>query len=237
MIIEALQNPHYIIDFNSYEGLRNISITAFLFVSILILGRNLNKSKNIFFLKIISLIALSQTGYDHIIDIMNNNWNLEEDLPLHLCSFSNLIVISMLFIKPNKKVFEFLFYCGFLGGFVSILTPQLNYFDGGWFMYLSYYVSHSIIMLVPLYMFYNLDYKLSKYSWLRTFGILNILMVIILPLNFIIGKGSNYMYLYEAPQIKNPLVFGDWPFYIINWEVIILVLFYLTYLIFTRKRI
>jgi hypothetical integral membrane protein (TIGR02206 family) len=168
---------------------------------------------------------------------MNNNWNLEEDLPLHLCSFSNLIVISMLFIKPNKKVFEFLFYCGFLGGFVSILTPQLNYYDGGWFMYLSYYVSHSIIMLVPLYMFYNLDYKLSKYSWLRTFGILNILMVIILPLNFIIGKGSNYMYLYEAPQIKNPLVFGDWPFYIINWEVIILVLFYLTYLIFTRKRI
>ena len=104
MIIEALQNPHYIIDFNSYEGLRNISITAFLFVSILILGRNLNKSKNIFFLKLISLIALSQTGYDHIIDIMNDNWNLEEDLPLHLCSFSNLIVISILFIKPNKKV-------------------------------------------------------------------------------------------------------------------------------------
>ena len=108
MIIEALQNPHYIIDFNSYEGLRNILITAFLFISILILGRNLNKSKNIFFLKLISLIALSQTGYDHIIDIMNNNWNLEEDLPLHLCSFSNLIVISMLFIKPNKKVLKLL---------------------------------------------------------------------------------------------------------------------------------
>jgi len=45
------------------------------------------------------------------------------------------------------------------------------------------------------------------------------------------------MYLYEAPQIKNPLVFGDWPYYIINWEIIIIVLFYLTYLIFTRKKI
>ena len=237
MIIDTLQNPHYIIDFDSFEGLRNISITAFFFLLILILGRNLNKSKNILFLKLISLIAFSQTGYDHIIDITNNNWNLEEDLPLHLCSFSNLIVISMLFFKLNKKVFEFLFYCGFLGGFISILTPQLNYYDGGWFMYISYYVSHSIIMLVPLYLFYNLDYKLSKYSWLKTFVILNILMVIILPLNFVIGKGSNYMYLYEVPQIKNPLVFGDWPFYIINWEIIILVLFYLTYLIFTKKRI
>ena len=95
------------------------------------------------------------------------------------------------------------------------------------------FVKGSRVFFTSLYS----DDKLSKYSWLRTFGILNILMVIILPLNFIIGKGSNYMYLYEVPQIKNPLVFGDWPFYIINWEVIILVLFYLTYLIFTRKRI
>jgi len=31
MIIEVIQNPHYIIDFNSYEGLRNIAITALLF--------------------------------------------------------------------------------------------------------------------------------------------------------------------------------------------------------------
>ena len=74
-------------------------------------------------------------------------------------------------------------------------------------------------------------------AWLKTFGILNILMIFILPLNFLIGKGSNYMYLYEAPQIKNPLVFGDWPYYIINWEIIIIVLFYVTYLIFTRKKI
>jgi len=32
-------------------------------------------------------------------------------------------------------------------------------------------------------------------------------------------------------------VFGDWPYYILNWEVIVLVLFYITYLIFTRKKI
>ena len=237
MIIELIQNPHYIIDFNSYEGLRNILITTLLFFIILILGRNLDKSKNLLILKIICSIAIISTGYDHIIDAINGNWRIEEDLPLHLCSFSNLIVCSMLFIKINKKVFEFLFYCGFLGGLIAVLTPQLNYYDGGWFMYISYYVSHGTIMLVPLYMFYNLDYKLSKYSWLRTFAILNILMIIILPLNFLIGSGSNYMYLYEAPNIKNPLVFGDWPNYIVNWEVIIIVLFYLTYFIFTRKKI
>ena len=237
MILDLIQNPHYVIDIDSYEGIRNITITIFLFISILILGRNLNKSKNLLLLKIICIIAFISTGYDHIIDVLNGNWRIEEDLPLHLCSLSNLIVILILFSPINKKIFEFLFYCGFLGGLISILTPQLNYYDGGWFMYLSYYSSHGIIMLVPLFMFYNLDYKLSKYSWLRTFGILNILMIFILPLNFIIGKGANYMYLHEAPNIKNPLVFGDWPYYIINWEIIIIILFYLTYLIFTRKKL
>ena len=237
MILDLIQNPHYVIDINSYEGIRNIVVTILVFVSILVLGRNLSKSKNLLILKIICAIAIISTGYDHIIDAINGNWRVEEDLPLHLCSLSNLIVCIILFTPINKKIFEFLFYCGFLGGLVSILTPQLNYYDGGWFMYLSYYSSHGIIMLVPLFMYYNLNYKLSKYSWLRTFGILNVFMIFILPLNFLIGSGANYMYLYEAPNIKNPLVFGDWPYYIINWEIIIIVLFYLTYFIFTRKKI
>ena len=55
-----------------------------------------------------------------------------------------------------------------------------------------------------------------------------------MPLNFKIG--SNYMYLVEAPDIKNPLIFGEWPFYIINWEFFILILFYLSYLFFTKTK-
>ena len=62
-------------------------------------------------------------------------------------------------------------------------------------------------------------------------------MIFIMSSNYLIGSGSNYMYLAESPKIDNPLVFGDWPYYILNWEVIVLVLFYITYLIFTRKKI
>ena len=56
------------------------------------------------------------------------------------------------------------------------------------------------------------------------------MMIFIIPLNFQIN--SNYMYLKEAPNIKNPLVFGDWPFYILNWEFFILILFFITFKIF-----
>ena len=126
MILDLIQNPHYVIDINTFEGLRNIVLTIIVFISILILGRNLSHTKNLIVLKVICLIAIISTGYDHVIDIINGNWRIEEDLPLHLCSLSNLIVCVLLFTSINKKTFEFLFYCGFLGGLISILTPQLN---------------------------------------------------------------------------------------------------------------
>ena len=239
LITNFIQNqyPHYIIDLQSTEGVRNLIITSFVIVLILTLGKYLNKKSKLNLAKAICILAIFLTLYSHLIDLINGNWWLHEDLPLHLCSISNLILCVILFIPKNNKLFEFLFYCGFLGGLMAILTPQINYYDGGFFMYFEYYINHGSIMLIPLFMFYQLEMKLSKYSWLKTFIILNILMVIIMPLNYLIGSGSNYMYLAESPKIDNPLVFGDWPYYILNWEVIVLVLFYFTYLIFTRKKI
>jgi hypothetical integral membrane protein (TIGR02206 family) len=118
---------------------------------------------------------------------------------------------------------------------MAILTAQINDYDGSLFKYLQYYSSHGTIIFMPLFMFFHLGYKLSKYSWLIILLILNILMTIIIPINFKIG--SNYMYLAEAPNIKNPLVFGEWPFYILNWEFFIIILFYLTYVVSMRKKV
>ena len=227
--------PPYVIDLISIEGLRNFSITFILILFFLWSARFIELKNKIIFAKTISIITLIITVSNHIIDINNGNWDIYENLPLHLCSISNLIVCFILFIPKNQKLFEFLFYCGFWGGLMAILTAQINDYDGSLFKYIQYYTSHGTIIFMPLYMFYHLNYKLSKLSWLKLLLILNICMAIIIPINFKIG--SNYMYLAEAPNIKNPLVYGDWPFYIINWEFIILILFYITYVIFSKQKI
>ena len=201
----------------------------------LYLGRFIKLEKKLVFARVISIITLIITTANHIIDINNGNWDIYENLPLHLCSISNLIVCFILFIPKNQKLFEFLFYCGLWGGLMAILTAQINDYDGSFFKYIQYYSSHGTIIFMPLFMCFHLGYKLSKFSWLRLLFILNICMAIIIPINFKIG--SNYMYLAEAPNIKNPLVYGDWPFYILNWEFIILILFYMTYVLFTRKKV
>ena len=229
------QHPPYVIDLDSYEGLRNLTITSLYILFFLLIAKSLNIDKKLKVAKMICLMTLFITVLNHVIDINNGNWDIYENLPLHLCSISNLITCFILFIPRSQKLFEFLFYCGLWGGLMAILTAQINDYDGSIFKYLQYYSSHGTIILIPLYMFYHLEYELTKFSWLRVLLILNILMLIIIPFNFEVG--SNYMYLAEAPNIKNPLVFGDWPYYILNWEFFILILFYLSYVLFTRKKV
>ena len=227
LIIFYKQYPPYIIDLISFEGIRNLSVTTLFIVVFLILGRFINNNQKYLLVKTVSLVTIFFTITNHVIDLNNGNWEIQEDLPLHLCSVSNLIVCFIFFIPKNQKLFEFLFYCGFWGGLMAILTAQINDYDGSYFKYIQYYQSHGTIIMIPLFMLLHLDYKLSKFSWLKVLITLNIIMLIIMPLNFLIG--SNYMYLGEAPNIKNPLVFGEWPFYILNWEFFILILFFLTF--------
>lgn len=232
--IVSKQYPPYIIDLYSVEGARNLILTLFFIILILKIARILSPVNKLIVAKIICLVTIIITLANHIIDYNNGNWEIYEDLPLHLCSISNLITCFILFIPKNQKLFEFLLYCGFWGGLMAILTAQINDYDGSIFKYLQYYISHGTIILIPLYMFYHLGYKITKFSWLRVLLILNVLMIIIMPINFKLG--SNYMYLREAPDIKNPLVFGEWPYYIINWELFILILFYSTYLFLKKQK-
>ena len=227
LIIFFKQYPPYIIDLISFEGIRNLLVTTLFILVFLILGRFINNNQKYLLVKTVSLVTIFFTITNHVIDLNNGNWEIQEDLPLHLCSVSNLIVCFIFFIPKNQKLFEFLFYCGFWGGLMAILTAQINDYDGSYFKYIQYYQSHGTIIMIPLFMLLHLDYKLSKFSWLKVLITLNVIMLIIMPLNFLIG--SNYMYLSEAPNIKNPLVFGEWPFYILNWEFFILILFFLTF--------
>ena len=227
LIIFYKQYPPHIIDLISFEGIRNLSVSTLFIVVFLILGRFISYNQKYLLVKTVSLVTIFFTITNHVIDLNNGNWEIQEDLPLHLCSLSNLIVCFIFFIPKNQKLFEFLFYCGLWGGLMAILTAQINDYDGSYFKYVQYYQSHGTIIMIPLFMLLHLDYKLSKFSWLKVLITLNIIMLIIMPLNFLIG--SNYMYLSEAPNIKNPLVFGEWPFYILNWEFFILVLFFITF--------
>ena len=204
------------------EWVRNNLIALISMLSVLALGRFLNKKQNTYVLYAMGLILVFSSIYSPLRSYLMGDWNTATDLPLHLCGISGLICAILPFLKRKQVLFDFVFYTGIIGGIMSMLTPQMNSYDGSQFAYLEYYVRHSIILVMPIYLLQNYGMELTKKSMIRTFIALNVLLAIIMPFNFYVG--GNYMYLAEPPQVKNPLVIGEWPYYVLWFEVFMIVL-------------
>jgi|TARA_B110000091_G_scaffold114047_1_gene123244 hypothetical integral membrane protein (TIGR02206 family) len=231
----------FAIEFLSEEWIRNISITMFLASLYFYLSYRVKNQNIQIFLKSSSLIIIGMTFTYHIILGSSGAWTLKEDLPLHLCSVSAIICSVIFFVKKKQFLFEFLFYCGIIGGLVSILTPQITLYNDNYFFYIMFYFKHASIITIPLVIMYRMKMKLGKYSWLKTFGGINILLAIVMPVNSVLG--SNYLYVAKPPIVKNFLILGTGektilglPDYVFGFEIELLILLLMFYLIFKPKK-
>jgi len=225
--------PIYVIEFMTDEW-KTWTLFSLLFISVpLILARFLNRRQKIQITYLIGAIMIIDFITENGGYIMSGTWDIQYNLPIQLCGISSLICCVLPFIKKKDKLFQFVYYTGVIGGIMAILTPQMNYFDGSLRYYLNYYVSHSLIIALPIFMFLHLDLKLPKFSWFKIWIHLNILMAIIMPINFLLD--SNYMYVNAPPEVSNPLVIGEWPYYLLIWEPLVMIIAYLIYAVSKRK--
>ena len=225
--------PIYVVEFMTDEW-KPWTLFSVIFISVpLILARFLNRTQKIQVTYLIGVIMILDFITENGGYIMSGTWDVQYNLPIQLCGISSLICCVLPFIKNKDKLFQFVLYTGVIGGIMAILTPHRNYFDGSLRYYLNYYVSHSLIIVLPIFMFLHLDLKLPKFSWFKIWIHLNILMAIIMPINFLLD--SNYMYVNAAPKVNNPLVIGEWPYYLLIWEPLVMIIAYLIYAISRRK--
>lgn len=230
-----------VIDFLSNDWIKNMTITVFFMLCYFFIGFKIKDKHIKTFMKISSLLVLFMTLSNHIILLINDSWTLKSNLPIHLCSVSALICCFIGFTKKNQLLFEFLFYAGIVGGLLSILTPQITLYNEYYFFYIMFYFKHASIIAIPLFMRYGLNMKLTKFSWLKVFGLVNLLLLFVLPINALID--SNYLYVSRPPMVNNPLIIEDLnkvfgiPTYVFYWEIILIVLVILFYYVFRHKTI
>ena len=234
-------NTTIVIDFLSNDWIKNMTITVFFMLCYFFIGFKIKDKHIKTFMKISSLLVLFMTLSNHIILLINDSWTLKSNLPIHLCSVSALICCFIGFTKKNQLLFEFLFYAGIIGGLLSILTPQITLYNEYYFFYIMFYFKHASIIAIPLFMRYGLNMKLTKFSWLKVFGLVNLLLLFVLPINALID--SNYLYVSRPPMVNNPLIIEDLnkvfgiPTYVFYWEIILIVLVILFYYVFRHKTI
>ena len=162
---------------------------------------------------------LTQVGY-----ILSDNYILASNLPLHLCGLSGILAGIVVFYR-KQMLFEFLYFFGLVGFIHSVLTPEFTGGTSSWKIF-DYYVGHSMLIIIPVWLMKYYNFRLRPNSWWTSFVYLQLVVVIVMQINIIIGNGANYMYLARAPIANNPLVLQD-PYHIVGFEIFAIIHFYL----------
>ena len=152
----------------------------------------------------------------NIFSVIIGNWTIQDFLPLHLCNISYFICILVL-LNKKQWMYEWALLLAMPSAFNALITPELIWGSNNWHIF-EYYFTHAILILVPLYLMFVMNYKLRIFSWWKTFLRAQIVFVIVFLLNLILD--TNYMFLLSKPLVNNPLIIGDWPFYILFVQLI-----------------
>ena len=152
----------------------------------------------------------------NIFSIIFGNWTIKDFLPLHLCNISYFICILVL-LNKKQWMYEWTLLLGMPSALNALITPELIWGSSNWSIF-EYYFMHGTLILVPLYLMFIMNYKLRILSWWKTFLRAQIVFLFVFLLNLILG--TNYMFLLSKPSVNNPLIIGDWPFYILYVQLI-----------------
>ncbi|MBD0383789.1 YwaF family protein [Paenibacillus sedimenti] len=151
-------------------------------------------------------------------------------LPLQLCSISYLLTILML-LFPSYRLYEFLYFAGIGGAVQALLTPAAILSGFPHFTYFYFFVGHGAIVWVALYMTWVHGYRPTWHSIWRVLLMMNGLLAVIIPINWI--TGGNYLFVAEKPAGDTLLNYlGPWPWYLLSLEAVMVVIFILMYLPF-----
>jgi len=178
----------------------------------------------------ISLVVIMSVG----IKIYSNDFDVKEDLPLHLCSLIALI-IPLLSLTRNFLYYEIFFFLVLTGTFQSTITPSdYNFLN---FPFIRYWLVHAGLVVYLLYATFVYKMIPTLKSVFKSFIGMQVYLAAMFLVNYLLG--SNYFYTNSKPEVATMLdLMGDWPYYIFVVELIVIPYFLLMYLPFylTKKK-
>lgn len=165
----------------------------------------------------------------HIFNICIGDYNFKTDLPLYLCSL--LAVLIPIFTYYRKYwMFEILLFWIIGGTLQGVITPDISKGFPS-FDYFRYWTVHLGLLSIIFYFILVYKMKPTLKSVFKSFFALQFYVILMIIINHLLN--ANYFYLNEKPKSASLLdYFGEWPYYIVVGQIIIIPLFLLIYLPF-----
>lgn len=209
------------------------NILTLFFISLLVLiPRNKSDKFKSNFTTFFALLMAFEYLFIQSYFVYKGIWTPQDSLPFHLCRLMLFNTIILLF-KRNQIAFELLLFIGMVGGFHSLMTPELTH-GSDLVLLIDYFLVHGGLVAAPLYCIFVLGMRPRKMAWLKSFFYLQFFVVIVAIIDYVLG--ANYMYLAVKPVVNNPFLIGDWPYYIIGLELATLLHAFIVYIPFYLKK-
>ena len=203
--------------------------TAFLF-SILLIKFAKNTSKEKLKLRVFNGLAIFVSLFVlsfHLYQICFKSYDFKTDLPLYLCSLIALLIPVFSFYR-KYWMFEILVFWIIAGTLQGVITPDIAIGFPS-FDYFRYWIVHLGLLSIIHYAIFVFEMKPRFQSIFKSFFALQLYVVFMVIINFLLN--ANYFYLNKKPESASLLdYFGEWPYYIIISQLIIIPLFFIVYL-------
>jgi len=174
----------------------------------------------------LAVFSLSQELADDLLRAFQGIWSLDTDLPLHLCSLGMLVSVWALLGK-RQLVFEVAYFWALAGCTQAMLTPDNTRWRLGEVDVLWNFLSHGVIVVNVLWLVFVDGMRCRRGSWFKVFLLTNLVAVPVAFANLLLG--ANYFFICRKPGGASPFLLGDWPWYVLWFEVLALAFFGLLY--------
>ena len=171
--------------------------------------------------------------YLRIWRIQHGMFTVQENLPIHLCGFSSLLVPLML-MNRSHKLYQVMYYWGMGGATQSLATPTV---ERGFphFLYFEFFFTHAMIIAGVLYATFVWKYRPNFNGLIRSWVIAAALLVPIGLINMLLH--SNYFFIAHKPETASLLDFlGPWPWYLVSLSFVAFGIFLVFWLPFPIYR-
>jgi hypothetical integral membrane protein (TIGR02206 family) len=220
----------------SFEHLLPIVVAIIVAVfSISYSNRKLSIVKQLKVFKLFGWFVSLTVATFHLYFISLGTYNIQTDLPLYLCSFIALLIPIFTYYR-NYWMYEILLFWIIAGTLQGVITPDIaEGFPA--FDYFRYWVVHLGLLIIVFYATFVFGMRPTFKSVFKSILALQLYVAMIVIVNALMN--ANYFYLNEKPQSATLLdYFGEWPYYIIVTQIILIPYFLLIYLpfYFTKKK-
>jgi len=173
------------------------------------------------------LLFLNYAAYLIFVRYRGGIVSWQQMLPLQLCDWGMVVVIVAMW-SGSHRWFEVAYFWGIGGTLQAVLTPNLR-FGFPDFRFLSFFISHSGIIVGVIFLMLTRRYRPRPMSILRVFAWSEFYFVV----TFIADEltGYNYGFLLHKPEAFSILSFlSDWrPLYLVQMHFVALLFFVVLY--------